>query len=262
MEPLLPRHSQILELAHARGHVQVEELAAHFHVTPQTIRKDLNELCARQLLHRVHGGAVVRSGVVNFAYEARRKIAGEEKRRIGAAAAALIRDDCSLFINIGTTTEQVAHALAGRSGLLVISNNINVANLLYNKEGIEMVLTGGMVRKSDGGLVGDIATEIIGRFKVDYAVIGTSAIDADGTLLDFDYREVRAAQAIIANARHRILVADRMKFERTAPVRICHIAQMQTFVTDAPPPDEVAAICAENGVEVVVAQAGGEARDT
>lgn len=253
MEPLLPRHSEILELAHAGGHVKVEVLAAHFGVTPQTIRKDLNELCKRRLLHRVHGGAVIRSGVVNYGYEERRKLAEEEKGLIGVRAASLIPDDCSIFINIGTTTEQVARSLSRRSGLLVISNNINVANLLYHKPNIDVMLTGGMVRETDGGLVGDIATETFGRFKVDFAVVGTSAIDPDGTLLDFDFREVRAAQAILKNARHRILVTDSMKYDRTAPVRICHISQMETFVTDRPPPDDIARICADNGVEVILA---------
>ena len=252
MDPLLPRHEEILKLAQASGHVKVEDLAEHFDVTPQTIRKDLNELCDRRLLHRIHGGATMRSGVVNYGYEERREIAREEKRRIGEKAASFIPDNCSLFINIGTTTEQVARALMGRSGLLVISNNINVASMLYHQGGIDMVLTGGTVRKTDGGLVGDLTTSTIEKFKVDYAVIGTSAIDSDGTLLDYDFREVRAAQAIIRNSRHRILVADRMKFERAAPVRICHISQMETFVTDAPPPEAIARICAENDVRIAL----------
>ncbi|HHK73913.1 MAG TPA: DeoR/GlpR transcriptional regulator [Rhizobiales bacterium] len=251
MEPLLDRHSRILELAHKKGQVKVDSLAEHFGVTPQTIRRDLNELCGRRLLHRVHGGAVIRSGVVNYGYEARREIAEDEKLQIGLAAAALIPDDSSLFINIGTTTESVARALSGHSGLLVISNNIHVANMLYQSSGIEVILTGGLVRKADGGLVGQMTTEAFDRFKVDYAIIGASAIDPDGTLLDFDFREVKAAQAIIENSRHRILVADSMKYDRTAPVRICRISQMETFVTNQPPPEDIARICAENGVNIV-----------
>ena len=256
MDPLLPRHEEILKLARADGHVKVDDLAARFGVTPQTIRKDLNELCERRLLHRIHGGATIRSGVVNYGYEERRKTASEEKRLIGEMAARLIPDDSSLFINIGTTTEQVARALADHTGLLIISNNINVANMLYHNPNMETVLTGGVVRKTDGGLVGDLTTETIGKFMVDYAVIGTSAIGGDGALLDYDFREVRAAQAIIENSRHCILVADAMKFERTAPVRICHISQMETFVTSAPPPEHIARICAENDVRVVIADSG------
>ena len=97
---------------------------------------------------------------------------------------------------------------------------------------IEVVIAGGVVRGSDGGIVGEAAVDFIRQFKVDYAVIGASAIDHDGALLDFDFREVKVAQAIIANARHVILVSDSTKFERTAPVRIGHLSQVDTFITD------------------------------
>jgi DeoR family transcriptional regulator, glycerol-3-phosphate regulon repressor len=103
--------------------------------------------------------------------------------------------------------------------------------------------------------VGEAAVDFIGQFKVDYAVIGVSAIDDDGALLDFDYREVRAAQAIIANARQVILVSDAMKFTRSAPVRIGHISQVDSFVTDQAPPEPIADICRHNGVTIEVAGA-------
>ena len=80
-----------------------------------------------------------------------------------------------------------------------------------------MIIAGGLVRRSDGGIVGEAAVDLIRQFKVDYAVIGVSAIDDDGALLDFDYREVRAAQAIIETARHVILVADSMKVHPFGP---------------------------------------------
>ncbi len=190
MPPETPRQLDIVELVKQTGRVSVEELATRFEVTPQTIRKDLNDLCERGLLQRFHGGAMLSSGVANFAYEARRQLATDEKRRIGVRAAALIPDDCSLFINIGTTTEQVAMALRERQGLLIITNNINVINILAGNPNIEMIVAGGVVRQSDGGVVGEATAQFIRQFKVDYAVIGTSAIDEDGSLLDFDYREV------------------------------------------------------------------------
>ena len=111
MEPLHPRLTDILDLARNRGRVDVDGLSLHFDVTPQTIRKDLNDLCDRRLLQRVHGGAVYPSGVSNFAYDARRMLATDSKALIGAAAAKLIPDNASIILNIGTTTEQVAMAL-------------------------------------------------------------------------------------------------------------------------------------------------------
>lgn len=252
-----PRHAEILELAKAEGRVMVDDLAARFEVTPQTIRKDLNDLCERQLLTRIHGGAVNPSGTQNMEYEQRGKIAAAEKQTIGAAAAALIPDNASLFINIGTTTEAVSQALLSHGRLMVITNNINVANRMRVYPQFEVVIAGGVVRGSDGGVVGEAAVDFIRQFKVDFAVIGASAIDADGALLDYDFREVKVAQAIIANARHVILVADSTKFERTAPVRIGHLGQVDTFVTDICADETVRRICAENDVELLETQRGG-----
>ena len=117
-------------------------LPQHFAVTPQTIRKDLNDLCDQRLLTRIHGGALFPSGIENMEYEARRKIAADEKEAIGLAAARLIPDHASLFINIGTTTEAVSKALLDHDGLMVITNNINVANRMRVYPSIEVVIAG------------------------------------------------------------------------------------------------------------------------
>ncbi len=250
MNPSL-RQAKIVELARQQGEVTVDGLVAAFAVTPQTIRKDLNALCDRGALKRTHGGAMHPSGVENVEYEARRQIAPAEKRAIGRAAAGLIPDNASLFINIGTTTEAVGQALAEHRGLMVITNNINVANHLRVVPGVEVVIAGGVVRPSDGGIVGEAAVDFIRQFKVDFAVIGVSAIDPDGSLLDFDYREVKVAQAIIANARHVIVVADSTKFERTAPVRIGHLSQAHSFITDHCPLESIRDVCKEAGVALI-----------
>ena len=251
------RQAQIVELARKKGGVTVEQLVEAFEVTPQTIRKDLNLLCDRGALRRTHGGAMHPSGVENVEYEARRQIATAEKQAIGRAAAALIPDNASLFINIGTTTEAVSQALAEHRGLMVITNNINVANRLRIVPSMEVVIAGGVVRPSDGGIVGEAAVDFIRQFKVDFAVIGASAIDADGALCDFDFREVKVAQAIIANARHVILVSDRTKFERTAPVRIGHLSQVNTMITDRCEIESVRRICTDAGVTLIETSAAG-----
>lgn len=252
MDVVSPRQADIMNILRQDGRVGVEKLAALFDVSPQTIRKDLNELGDQDLLQRVHGGAVLSSGVKNFEYEARRLLAVEEKRRIGILAASLIPDNCTLLINIGTTTEQVAIALRGREGMLAITNNINVVNILSGTPNFEVIVAGGVVRPTDGGVVGEATVDFIKQFKVDYAVIGSSAIDEDGSLLDYDYREVKVAQAIIENARQTILVADSMKLERSAPVRIGHLTQMDYIVTDKPLPKKLQELCAENEVIIKV----------
>jgi len=245
------RQAAIVEIARQNGRVTVDQLAQQFNVSPQTIRKDLNELCDRKSLARVHGGAVLSFGLQNVGYDARREIAREEKLAIGRLAAALIPSHASLFINIGTTTEAVAVALLQHQDLLVITNNINVASLIRPYPQLEVIIAGGAVRRADGGVVGEATVDFINQFKLDYAVIGASAIDTEGSLLDYDFREVRVAQAIIANARHTILVADSTKFSRSAPVRIGHISQVQSFVTDRVASDAFRLLCDEAGVALI-----------
>ncbi len=249
------RQAGIVEMARARGFVNIDALAGSLGVTPQTIRRDINRLCESGVLARYHGGASLAPNTRNIDYRARKLAMQDEKDRIGRLVARHIPDGASLFINIGTTTEAVAQALLQHSGLMVITNNINVANLMRAYSGIEVVIAGGQVRHSDGGIVGEAAVDFIRQFKVDFAVIGVSAIDEDGALLDFDFREVKVAQAIMANARHIILVADATKFERTAPVRIGHISQVHSFVTDRCDKPGIRRICAEHSVRLVEAAA-------
>ncbi len=249
------RQIEIVDWLREKGRVTVEDLATHFGVTPQTIRRDLNDLSDAQMVVRVHGGAMVASGVVNLAYDARKMLAGPQKKLIGEAAARLVPDHSSVFINIGTTTEEVARCLSGHSGLLVITNNLHVAAELYRSPAMEVFVLGGSVRQSDGGVLGANAVSMISQFRVDLAIIGTSAIDADGTLLDFDIREVQASRAIIEHARKVVLVADSSKFARAAPVQIAHLSEVDIFVTDRLPSASIADLCRIHAVEVV--EAGG-----
>ena len=244
------RQKEILNMVRASGRVEVEALAESLDVTPQTIRRDLNTLTDEGHLTRVHGGAILQSGVANTAYEARKSMSAEAKTAIGLLCADAIPDDASLFINIGTTTESVARALRTRRDLLVITNNLNVANIMAGNPNCGVMVTGGMLRRSDGGLVGEQTLDTVQQFKADYAIIGVSAIDEDGSLLDFDYREVRVSQAIIANARKVFLVADASKLTRSAPARIGHMRDIDGFFTDKALPASLAQICSQHGVDV------------
>jgi len=245
------RQAKIIELLRQSGRVTVEDLAGQFGVTLQTIRRDLNDLSEAHRVVRVHGGAIVASGVENLAYEARQLVARPHKQLIGQAAARLIPNNSSLFINIGTTTEEVARALTAHTGLLVITNNLHVANELYRNKAIEIFLTGGTMRHGDGGIVGAATVSQIEQFRVDMAIIGTSAIDSTGTLLDFDIREVETSRAIIGHARKIVLVSDSSKFSRSAPVKIAHLSEIDTFITDRLPSRAVADMCRECDVEVI-----------
>lgn len=246
------RQQLIMDYIREHGSVQVDQLSNHLRVTPQTIRRDLNQLYEQQLLQRVHGGAVVKDNVENLGYGARKILMSDEKSDIAQRTAELLPDNSSLFINIGTTTERVAEYLYKRKGMLVITNNMNVASLLWPAPELEVMITGGAIRHSDGGIVGSSAEEFINNFKVDYAIIGCSAIDSDGDFFDYDFREVRVTRAIIQHACSVILVTDSMKFERRAPIRIGNIAAIETLVTDEGIPEEAVELCAEHGVNLEI----------
>lgn len=235
------RHPEIIEIARAEGKVLVEDLAERFGVTVQTIRRDLTDLAEAGRLERVHGGAVMPSGVSNIGYEERRGLNEDAKQAMARICAQHIPDGASVFLNIGTSTEAVARALVNHRDLMVITNNMNVANILVANKECEIVVTGGVLRRSDGGLIGNLTTRTIEQFKFDYAVIGCSALDEEGDLLDFDVQEVHVSQTIIAQARKTYLVADHSKFQRTAPARIASLSEVDMFFTDRPVPEGVAA---------------------
>jgi DeoR family transcriptional regulator, glycerol-3-phosphate regulon repressor len=247
------RQTEILDIARSEGRVLVEELAQRFDVTLQTIRRDLGDLAEAGLVDRVHGGAVARTGVVNIGYEQRRKMNEGAKAAIARVCAADIPDNCSLILNLGTTTEAVARELIHHRNITVVTNNMNVANILAGNPGCEIMVTGGALRRSDGGLVGELTTQFIEQFKVDYAIIGSSALDLDGDLLDFDLAEVRVSRAILRQSRKVFLVTDHSKLGRSAPARIASLSELDAVFTDQPLPDQLTRACDGWGTRVVVA---------
>src|SRR5690606_10018047 len=164
----------------------------------------------------------------------------------------MVPDNSSLFLNIGTTTEAVARALVRHRNLTVVTNNLHIAQILAANESCDVIVAGGVLRRSDGGLVGDLAVEAIGQFKVDFAIVGTSALDLDGDLLDFDPQEVRVSRAILRQARLTCLVADASKLDRRAPVRIGSLAEIDRLFTDRALPDALARRCADWETAVIL----------
>lgn len=246
------RLDDIMSEARRDGRVSAEALARRFGVSVQTIRRDLAALADRGLLNRVYGGAVLPSGTRNTGYAARRDLNAAAKTRIGQACARQVPDGASVFLDIGTTCEAVAEALVGHENLLVVTNNINVATILSANPSADILLAGGILRRTDGGLVGEVTADFVRQFKVDIAIVGVSAIDAAGDALDFDFREVRVSQAVMGLARRSFLAADSSKLGRTAPVRLASLAEFDLWATDAPPPEALAALCARGRTEIAL----------
>ena len=247
------RQQMMLTVIKETGFVSIQELAARFKVTPQTVRRDINTLSDQGLVQRHHGGAGVGVSTENVDYVSRKVLNKEEKMRIAVVAARNIPPRSSLFINIGTTTEEVARELINHDRLRVITNNLNVASIMSGNENLQVFVAGGMVRHRDGGIVGEAASDFIRQFKVDFGIIGISGIDMDGTLLDFDYREVRTARAIIENSRKVFLVTDHTKFGRNAMVRLGSIEELDAVFTDREPPQQLLELLVKHEVKLFVA---------
>ncbi len=135
--------------------------------------------------------------------------------------------------------------LLGHENLMVVTNNMNVANIIGQNANFRVIVTGGVLRRSDGGLIGELAVQTIQQFKFDIGIIGCSALDPDGDILDYDLQEVGVSQAILNHSRRRILVADHSKFRRRAPARITRLSEIDTFYTDLPVPTSLQAKCRE-----------------
>ena len=146
------RQQDLLVWVQREGFASVEALASHFRVTHQTIRRDINRLAFLKLIRRYHGGAGLPSSVENMAYSARQVLFHEEKRSIAELVAQYIPNNASIFINIGTTTEEVAKALSRHRGLRVITNNLNVAGVMSGYPECEVIIAGGVVRARAKGL--------------------------------------------------------------------------------------------------------------
>ena len=247
-----PRQALLLEEVGARGSVSVEALAERFAVTLQTVRRDVKLLSDAGLLARFHGGVRVPSSTTeNIAYRQRQLLNQAAKARIARAVAAAVPAGCSLIINIGTTTEAIARELLHHKGLRVITNNLNVAAILSDNPDCEVIVAGGIAGARDRGIVGEVTVDFIQQFKVDIGLIGISGIEEDGSLRDFDYREVKVARAIIDHSREVWLAADHSKFNRPAMVELARFDHVDRLFTDLAPPAPFPELLAAAGVDCV-----------
>lgn len=243
------RQSELVELVQKKGFITIDELVQHFSVTPQTIRRDLNLLAESGAIIRHHGGAKNSSTTENTSYQSRKIMNLKAKENIAKELVKMIPNGASLFINIGTTTETIARALLNHKSLNIVTNNIHVATILSAKEDFTVIIAAGEVRHRDGGIIGEATCDFMSQFQMDFGIIGISGISNDGSLLDFDLREVKVAQAIINNATKVILAADHSKFGRNAMIKQGNLEQVHHLFTDQTPPAEINELLINNNID-------------
>ncbi len=248
-----PRYDKLISLINTHGYMRVDELAAELNVSTQTVRRDIKKLCDDGVLSRYHGGVAKPSSVARASIEQREVVQSEEKKRIARAIVERIPDRCTVFLACGTTIEFVAKALDERDDLRIITNSLRIANLLYKRPGFDVIVPGGSIRKQNSGIIGPSAQEFFTGFRADYMVMSCGAIEADGTLLEFDVNDVTVMKIMMANAKQVFLAADHTKYQASASVELGSTAQVNAFFTDVPPAPRLAAVLEEQKVEVCCA---------
>lgn len=250
---MLSLERQRLLLRHLRAHGtgDVRELAAALGVSPSTVRRDLREMTDRGLVARVHGGASVVDSDAEPVLSSRAAVHSEQKRRIGRAAAERIPDGSTVLITGGTTTEAILPFLAGRSGLTVLTNGLNIATYLTRLPEISVVVLGGVLRHEEMSLLGPIADHVLADFHVDLAVCSAFGISADSGLSEANVSEAHTDRRLISAADQLMVVADSSKFARRGPVRLVGVDRIGCLITDDDAPVDALEALREAGVDVV-----------
>ncbi len=257
---LSPRKAALLRLVGAQGFGTVEGLARHFGVSTQTIRRDIIALTARGLLQRFHGGAGP-AGAVRLGHAEKLVRQPDAKARIAALVAREIPMGATLFLDVGTTVEAVAGALAVRRDVRIFTTSMVAALRLARPDGPEVRVLGGTLRGSDGSLVGGETVRALAGIALDVAVIACSGFDAHGSPSDFDGEKIAVKRAAMAAAARSFLVADSTKFGRAALERIAPLARFAALVTDARPDGDLLRRLRETGILLLHDQADDPSQD-
>ncbi len=248
------RHHTILDLLIDAGSVSVADLVERFDVSEMTVRRDLEELERKGLLRRVHGGAVSNRGRSYEPPFMRRSAEHQaEKERIGAAAAALVRNGDSIALDVGTTTLAVARHLADRRDLTVLTPSFPAASLLANRPGIRLILTGGILRSGEHSLVGRLAERAVQEFYIDKLFLGVGSIDCDAGLTEFNLEDALVKRAMLRSAKETIVVADASKFGQVAFAVVAPVNVVNCVVTDTSIDPDIQQRLETMGIEFVLA---------
>ena len=247
------REMAILTILNQSGSGRILELSRRLNVTEETVRRNVKRLEEQGLVRKVHGGVYLKDWVAEPTFAQRLQEHPDAKTRIARALAAMIPDNASLFLDIGSTTAYVAQALKSHQNLLVVTNSLTVAQALTMQNGNRVFMAGGELRSHDGGAFGAEALAFVRQFRVDFAVLSATAVDAHAGFMLQDLGEAEFSRAIIECADTAIMAVDATKFGRPAPIRIGEPDLIHTLVTDQPPPFDIAGMLGAAGVRTILA---------
>ncbi len=247
------RRRAILELLNHEGRVLVKDLAPRFSTSQVTIRKDLEVLHGRGLIHRTHGGAlpVTVGALLDPSLREKEKLHRKEKQRIGAAAAHLVKEGESVILDSGTTATAVARALREFRNLTVITNAVKLAAELAGTA-IEVILTGGNLRENSFSLVGPLAEESLRRLSADLLFLGVDGFDVTFGLTTPNLLEAKVNRVMMEVAKRTVVICDASKFGRRSLSLIAPTSMVHQAITDSKIPKADLKALQEAGIEVTL----------
>ncbi|CAN5338349.1 transcriptional repressor AgaR [soil metagenome] len=234
MRSTVERRDSIIQIIQNHGKLRVDNMSERFGVSSVTIRNDLDFLEKKGILHRTHGGALKRKSVYEDpTLEVKQKLFQKEKQRIGEKAVELINASDSILLDSGTTAMEVAHRLSEKKNLTIMTNAINIALKLGGFENLNVMLTGGVLRKESFSLVGPEAEATISNYYFDKLFLGVDGLDIRYGLTTPNPMEAQLNRTMVARAQQVIAIADSSKFGRNSFSYICDVDVISTIITDS-----------------------------
>jgi len=249
------RHRKLVEIIRENESASVEELAGHLSASRETIRRDLTKLSKMGKIQKVHGGAVMPSIYSEGTFQQRMSLNAGAKMRIAAAAARLFHPGETLFVNTGSTALYFAEELGKNSGLTVVTNSTEVAKTVsVNGAQNETILLGGSYVSGNRQTLGPMVTAQVAAIRAHHTVLAIGALDSRTGVMEFNHNEAQLALAMIEQSKCVTILADSSKFSGLASFAVCGLQRIDRLVCDAPPPENIAAVLAKAGGEVIIAR--------
>jgi DeoR family transcriptional regulator, aga operon transcriptional repressor len=247
------RRRAILEILNREGRVLVLDLAKRFETSQVTIRKDLEDLHAHGLIHRTHGGALPsREGALEDpTLREKEKLHRKEKLRIAEAAARLVQEGQVVILDSGTTTTAIARALRHFQNLTIVTNAVNIAAELSGTA-VDVILTGGTLRKNSFSLVGPIAEETLHRLNADLLFLGVDGFDVQYGLSTPNLLEAKVNRVMVEVAKRIVAACDSSKFGRRSLSLIVPPSALHEVITDRGAPKSDIKMLKKAGIEVTL----------
>jgi DeoR family glycerol-3-phosphate regulon repressor len=252
-DKMTQRQAEIVAIVGEQGYTTLESLANRFAVSMQSVRRDIIQLDQMRLIQRFHGGAGPSDSTVRLGYQEKRLRSAEAKVKIAKKAAEFVSHGATVFLDVGTTVEALAQQLRGQqSGLRVFTTSLATGMILAGEQDLELYVIGGACRGADGSLAGAATIATISSIRFDFAFIGYSGFDDDGTLMDYDLDKIAVKQAAIRRSNSSIAIGDQSKFQQHAVAQIAPPSSFSTLVTDGPPANHLAELFSTSGLELTL----------